>query len=683
MKHRLESFIEIAPQRRKMALRELLAGIGAPSGCEFLSDTLRSTYLGFRDLYDHVRRASLRDWRDIADSARELLVQDESTRSLVDDGFARPDQLQLDSFYQSLIQGHRESNAKRLILRALLFIRFEEKALKHFEPALIEATRRVSDFDPPVAEDHIANEWLLLSQHLALRSARLSFAAAASSALANLAEIVRSDDANPVASANLEYIKAQQPQTAGHDQTPTHQLRKLTVALHARVGGAIRETHTPTGRHTPRIEEVKKLIAQVSARNSNLKDWLTCHILLGPYATPLLGGPYKANDRFKIVAQGTGRLVEITVPPIGPDERSDGSPAWESVSRTILLPLPTKLVQLTDRIGADNLDAYEKSRKAAERWLRNTGRASGLSITVKRLSRILKARLEPAHLEKTLLHLLGLSTPTSRDAGIYYFSPFASVVLERWREAVIGLAAELDRIDLADAWPEPQSIAGCYGLSYRPTRAAVADLIAYLRTASRRPPGRPSLQMEIATFNAHAALLMVVFLLASAARPFGDVIPTPEMIDLEDICEALLSEKDSLLYRSTRLTSLSDRLIPLYGEYNRRLDSVSRLKSSLIETEQIVVLLEESGQAVPPTFANLRRLVPGFADRWPWANDALRHYARSRLWELECHSNILARFWGHLGKSAMPDSSYATRPVRDSIAGVRNHVDRMLDELDA
>lgn len=307
----------------------------------------------------------------------------------------------------------------------------------------------------------------------------------------------------------------------------------------------------------------------------------------------------------------------------------------------------------------------------------------GIRLPLAEIHRLLPKMLGGGNaLDNTLLHLLGLTDINRRDAGIYYFSPSVPDLLERYKRAVRQLVASVLALPdwLDEGWTAVPDQSGCFGSSVRPSMAALKKLVTNLRNASELPRGRPTFESRLMAFNAEAAYVTVLFLASTGSRPLDEVFPDTSAWDARSR-EIMLSEKDSLLYRSTRKVPLVERLLHGVEQFTERRRDLEKHFGKRFDARLLVFLVTPEGQIVPPTIANMKMLVPTFAACWPWPNDILRHHFRSRLWELGCHPFVLDHAMGHLGKSQTADTPLRTQPIASNVRPSIPYIERLLDEI--
>lgn len=133
----------------------------------------------------------------------------------------------------------------------------------------------------------------------------------------------------------------------------------------------------------------------------------------------------------------------------------------------------------------------------------------------------------------------------------------------------------------------------------------------------------------------------------------------------------------SIHCRSGRL-SVGNKVVSRFAERQRSLEIQLGRR---IENPQALFLFDINGSVLAPTVANMKATIPGFSDYWLWPNDILRHYFRTRLWELGCSAGVLELAMGHLGKSQTPDTHFSMQPISATSQPVTPYINQLLDEL--
>jgi hypothetical protein len=410
-------------------------------------------------------------------------------------------------------------------------------------------------------------------------------------------------------------------------------------------------------------------------------DWILCHALLGSYAKPLLGGGDGKRFRYANVHGSTTSTIEVQTPSFGVKKEQSPVAGCLEVRQEFSMPLPVALVNKASNLCTCPDYSYDKAARLARADLERWGSTRGFYLRLPKLHRMLPNRIDDGATDKTVQHLLGFAEAAPRDSGIYYFSPEIQVVKERFKGALEGLAEALGHPEIVeDGWTTADDEAVCVGISIRPNPAAIRRLVQYLSESSKLQRGKQSKLSRRHAFNARVSYLTILFLAASAARPTGRVVPERRQLLVEDGI-ALLSEKDSLLYRSTRLTRLNERVCRGIESFREDRRAIEAALGRSFSRELEIFLIDDADNAVIPSVSNMKRFVAGFAELWPWPDDVLRHHFRSRAWELGCPSDTLATLLGHLPKSATPDGIFAARPINDSIRDADSYISTLLDEL--
>lgn len=668
-------------------LQNLLDSIEAPRGAEFLQEVLIEISGALVRLADESSLQELHLARGAAQKALPLIL---TNPSFSDNNLASLEDFQGSPVYKACARQIPSTNwagqATKDALLCWALIKSTPRAWGAFLLSALKVPLILPQLPQP---EKTCGRIKLVAQHflnLPDPSADQRQAAVALTEIGSLLSTTLRDGAQPGPHPENILVISSFVQSKGMqrgEQTAKERLKKLTQRLVQRTGAAIRHTHTPRIRHVPLDHEIQASCQFLNnCKNPSVAELVLTHILFGQYARALLPSNVESARRFSIIRLENGPALKIEAPSLHEKTHLQSAPGHENLQQTLLLPLPKALAKIARRLGDEPASVHNTLLTQANSQLRDFGQTRGVPLGIKRLERLLPAYLEPGTIDKTLLHLMGLSTPTARDAGIYYFSPSIKLITDRFKTAVNTLANAMGRDDLLeDGWTtlniEPRAF---YGQSLRPSPEAIRHLLDRLRQQFQRNRGRPSLASRLSAFNARAAHLTLMFLASTGARPTENVFPTDRALDMPS-GRALLSEKDSLLYRSTRLADLDGSVRSALQEFNVARQSIELQVGRKYDKRWHVFLLQPNAGPVPPTVANMKILVPDFAELWPWSSDALRHHFRSRLWELGCSSDCLAILMGHLSKSQTTDNRFATRTISDATREVKPYIPQLLDEL--
>lgn len=623
---------------------------------------------------------------DIAHVVLEILARHPS---LFDEGYGSADSATFSKRYQ--VFARRDADVGRwhiatlidgLLCHILLVAGADEAS-----DALVEAIRSPPVIpELPVQEVNAVARMRLLSSYLARHPRKDHSDTAAGLALENLLNLLVEERESPAYQpdpSNIQYLEDLNSTAIvdGHVMSAQDRMKRLVASITTRLGASIRHDHAPHVRLIPCQEDVRLIARLLSKMSAPRVDWILCHGILGSYAKAVLGHPGTEKFRYAIKSGHDGQLIRIGAPILSEGQSRSVIAGCLDVRQELLLPLPRALLDKVSRINTSEAYSYESAARLASSDMRQWGETDGLFLRLAKLARLLPGRIDDGSIDKSVQHLMGFADLTPRDSGIYYFSPQISLIESRFKNAIAVLADLLECPEILErGWTSTGEQLGCFGVSIRPSPEAIRRLVAHLKETSRLPPGKPTKASRLRAFNARAAYVTVFFLAATGARPTGDVFPRRSAFSVEEGL-ALLSEKDSLLYRSTRWVRFLDRVgrkIDEFCEDRREFETALRCS---FDPELAVFLVDENDNPVAPSVANMKRLVPGFEELWPWADDVLRHHFRSRGWELGCPSDVLARLMGHLSKSAMPDGLFAGRRIEDAIRAADPFINTLLDEL--
>lgn len=683
---RLESLIQSCPPTQSGSVGNLLARLRAPNGAEMLRTALFWVEEALVRLSDETGSESLKIYRDAARGCIYVLAQNSG---LSDESHTDVDAFPSDPVYKIIARASASDRwEKRSLRHAFLCLLLQESPSDEDITKLAKAIKLPPVISQiPVPPDSPVAQLTLIEKYFQLRASDDADAAQTASLLHRIHQALLASTSNPesfgLSSEQLALVKASAEigRPAGRKETSSDLLNKLTISLVVRAGASIRHVHKPLVQQIPDLDEVARFLSDARRRNPDLGDWLTIHTVLSTFANALLAGP--KSPRFETSEQYGSTALVVAAPALGKKHRAtEVGDHWETILPELILPIPQSILKRARQLTTLPEYAFARKKKELNDFVGSWADANGPRIKLGALHRLLPAALAGGKsFDTTLLHLLGLSDISRRDAGIHYFSPVISEVLRRYQGAIATLLGSIGLSEwLDDGWTEIPAQAGCFGASARPSREALARLVRFLRNAAQLPRGKPTPENRQRTSTADAAYLTVLHLASTGARPVEGVFPTTYQWDRES-AELLLSEKDSLLYRSTRKLPIEGRLVDGVAKLADRQHGLELLLGNRFDPQLLVFLVDSQGLTMPPTIANMKALIPGFADHWPWPNDILRHHFRSRLWELGCDPVVLERAMGHLGKSQTPDNPLSMRPISETVRPAISYITRLLDEI--
>jgi beta-phosphoglucomutase-like phosphatase (HAD superfamily) len=679
---RLDMLLQSCAPGKRAAIADLLAGLRAPKSAQLLQVAVANTHQILVRLTDDAPNKRLRFYRDAASECLVILSRD---RKLSDESYLSAEDIDADPIYKILAQDDPEQSwEKRALQSVLLMALLAESPFVEDITNLAKGVGRSPVIPGISAPDLVITQCLVLCRYLSGRAHKEVLAAKLTSAIERYLQDLLQSAVDPKAyELSLDLTEALDRLSApGADEPkwdPSERLRKLATSLSVRCSAAIHHQHRPTVHQVPPLHQLLEFLEYLKRRNQGLYSWAATHTLLSSHAMPLLGG---AGHRRVTWTRAPTPRISILAPDLSTGSRKAvPSEKCESVLRSIDLPVLKAIGTEVLETNEVSEEVFAKRKQQFRDFCTRWAAMHGVRISLGAIHRLLPLALGGgAAPDETFCHLLALREVTRRDAGIHYFSPAIHVVTARYREAVSGLARYLGLQDWIEEGWHTSDQDSYFGASMRPSISALRELIQYLRHLARLPRGKPTIDNRLLAYNAEAARVTLMFLAATGARPVEDVLPNESLVNSE-VWEILLSEKDSLLYRSTRKLPLAPRVFEAIAGLVERQRALAVQFGCRFDCQSSVFLVDKSGGQHAPTIANLKEYVPEFRARWPWPNDILRHHFRSRLWELGCSATTLELAMGHLGKSQTPDSEFAMRSIGEPASSLRPYADQLLDEL--
>ena len=460
--------------------------------------------------------------------------------------------------------------------------------------------------------------------------------------------------------------------------SPRERLSRLARDIGAIAVAQRREYHAPSSQQLPSHETLHEVVRRSSRWGDAEKLALQACLLLGRMGCHILK-THNEDPCCRIERQLHEVWVERRLPDSHEFTRSLEGPAYAPVGRLLRLPLPRRLGDAVAKLCATR--EGEHALRQLQRRMRELSRDAGQPVTIRRVTRVFEYELENEAPDGGLMTLLGMQPQGRRDAGIHYFAPSATNLVQHFKATVERVSERHDLDALDEGWSVPPSSPTEYfGYSYRVDHEALRTLIGKLHSLADLGRGRPSPLRVVEAYNARVARLTLMYLAATGSRPTGMVLPPRGDISLDDRA-ALASEKDSLGYRSTRLVPLCGRLVAEINDFERWASSKNLFPRSVGPDTPLAALLTEERTFVSPTISALGEALPAFAALWPWPDDALRHLFRSRLWELGCPSSWLRRVMGHHPRHGGTDMPHCARQQWDGLHDWSHLIDEHLEAL--
>jgi len=463
---------------------------------------------------------------------------------------------------------------------------------------------------------------------------------------------------------------------------PTIRSRERLARLTREIGVAAlaqrRDYHAPVAQRLPTIELLRELVRRSGRWGEPERVALLATILLGRLGCHLLRTDNR-DAHCRIERRSHETWVERRLPELPEFTRRLDGPGYAPVGQLLNIPLPRQLGDAL--LIVTNAGEGSQTLRDLNRKLQDLSRDSGQPVSVRRISRYFEYELEHETPDEALMTLLGMQPQARRDAGIHYFSPSGSTLVQRFCSAIERLVETLDLDVLNEAWSVPPKVPTQYfGYSYRADAAALRNLITTIRIKAELGRGRASPERIIEAYNARVALLTLMFLAATGSRPTGTVLPRRGDISLEDRA-AIVSEKDSLGYRSTRLVTLCSRLITEIQDFEQWVSSKSVLRHVTSADTPLAMLLAADGSFITPTISAIANVLPELSPLREWPDDMLRHLFRSRLWEMGCPSSWLRRVMGHYPPHGSADMVWRAQTMWSGLHDWSHVIDKHLDEL--
>ena len=488
---------------------------------------------------------------------------------------------------------------------------------------------------------------------------------------------LRKETLHPENDAELEELRRRHA-----TPRPTISSRERFARLARNIGVAAlaqrREYHAPLTQRLPTIEMLRELVRRSSRWGEPERVALQATILLGRLGCHLLRTDNR-DAHCRIERRSHETWVARRLPDLPEFTRRLDGPGYSPIGHLLNIPLPRRLGDALSNLG--NSGEGSQALRGLNSKLRELSRDSGQPVSIRRISRHFEYELEDETPDEALMTLLGMQPHARRDAGIHYFAPSGTILVHRFRSTIERLVDIFDMDVLNEAWSAPPEVPTQYfGYSYRADAAVIRNLIATIRSKAELGRGRASPQRIIEAYNARIALLALMFLAATGSRPTGTVLPRRGDISLKDRA-AIVSEKDSLGYRSTRLVPLCSRLITEIQDFEQWVSSKSVLRRVTSADTPLAMLLAADGAFITPTISAIANVLPELLLLREWPDDMLRHLFRSRLWDMGCPSSWLRRVMGHYPPHGSADMVWRAQTMWSGLHDRSYVIDKHLDEL--
>lgn len=460
--------------------------------------------------------------------------------------------------------------------------------------------------------------------------------------------------------------------------TPRERLSRLIRNIGVAAVAQRREYHTPAEPHLPFLETQFELVRRANKWNRAEQTALHAALLIGRLGTHLLQ-TNNQDPNCHIKCQQHNTWISRFLPDVPEFARQHEGPGFAGVSHQLNLPLPRRFGQMLASIASSGEGTLVL--RNIEKRLRDLRRETAQPVSLRRITRIFEYELEHEPADDAFMMLLGLQSHAHRNAGIHYFSPDTKLVVQRVRSAIEQIATVLNLDVLDDGWSTAPPVPHQYfGYSFRADVGAIRALIDSLQEKAELGRGRSERQRIIDTYNTRVSLLTLMYLAGTGSRPTGTVLPSKSDVSFIDRA-AIVSEKDALSYRSTRLVPLTTRFIAQATELERWAKTKQLLPRNQGEDTPLVMLRSGDGNYIAPTITALKQLVPGFAENWVWPDDMFRHLFRSRLSDLGCPSSWLRRTLGHHPPHGATDMPWNAKLQWDGLHEWTDVIDEHLRSL--
>lgn len=660
----------------------LLAALRVPSGCYRLGAVVDTCDEALNSICDYVDAQQLIEARDLCRGLLKLLkVSPAFSNDTYPDLARLPAGITIDPGYRALPLRSTSESWTIITLREALVVRLllapSPDAVQVLADALLHGVSVT--YALPRSQRSPLVRMQLLVRGMAIGQADRSVLAVLRDTVHILSELppVRVEAAYPDNLAAL--LKLEDDLKTPPLPIPSRiQLNRLAREIGVTAVGQRRAYHTPIADRMPSHAALEGVLQAAKRWGDDERLALQACLILGRIGRHVLKS---ANtDSFcRLVRVGGEIWVERTLPPQRALVRQTDNVGHLAVGRILRLPVPR-------RLGHGLIDLCRSGRGATalselSRLLKWLSRTTGQSATLGQLTACLEVGLESAVPDVALVTLLGMQADPGRDAAIHYFSPAANALQQRFQATVEGLAERLFWEVLAEGTSVPPANEFAYfGYSFRGDPVALRNLVHHVRAGSTLPRGRPSDQQRMQAYNCRVAYITLMYLAATGARPTGYVLPQRSEYSASDRV-AIISDKDAVGYRSTRLVPLVTRVCDAIEDFAAWCDDKRLTCSTPGNDAPIFMLRDADGTLHAPTFEAMDRLVPGFAERWLWSHDVFRHHFRSKLWDLGCPTSWLRRVMAHHPRHASVDVPYAQRPLWDGLHDWDPLIEALLDEL--
>lgn len=327
----------------------------------------------------------------------------------------------------------------------------------------------------------------------------------------------------------------------------------------------------------------------------------------------------------------------------------------DPVDDVLRLPAPAMLISAAAALlpSGGSFLASDQNLKDIRDWLGELNRAKGTRLTIGRIGRSLQWGLHSVSDDAVEVAMLTGDVDDCRHSGLYYYSPksaqLVSLYISAWNRLVETAATNVDRLDAHGDQTRSLANAPRVGTPLHPSAAALQGFVAAMKQWIIDKPPRLRSRRELASYhNRYTVYTATLLQFATGGRPVRAFFARQQDVQF-DTCSAILSDKDYLDARSTRLVPLPTVVMEQLKHYRQHVTTLRkrmplvRLPSDSSESA-LLFLINAEGKPRDIVPKDLSRYRKAF---WELPQNTHRHWYRTALREAGVSAEVVDSVMGH------------------------------------